>query len=125
VTPITPTTVKNGQSDTCWFVLTDNQRFGFLTNAQSNDISSHGVGPQGELTLLEGDAAHTDEVFPAVGPTILPADLTLSRDSRYLYERNVMDGDVNAYAVGADGQLKLIQRLDNALPNGAIGVAGS
>lgn len=34
LTPITPTTVKNGQSDTCWFVLTDNQRFGFLTNAQ-------------------------------------------------------------------------------------------
>jgi len=125
VTPITPTTVRNGQSDTCWFVLTDNQRFGFLTNAQSNDISSYRVGPQGELTLLEGDAAHTDEVFPAVGPTILPADLTLSRDSRYLYERNVMDGDVNAYAIGADGHLKLIQRLNNALPNGAIGVAGS
>ncbi|MGI8532082.1 MAG: hypothetical protein ACR2KN_03695 [Geodermatophilaceae bacterium] len=119
LTPITPTTVKNGQSDTCWFVLTDNQRFGFLTNAQSNDISSYRVGPDGELTLLQGDAAHTDEVFPAVGPTILPGDLTLSRDSRYLHERNVMDGDVNAYAVGADGHLTLIQRLNNALPNGA------
>jgi len=125
LTPITPTTVRNGQSDTCWFVLTDNQRFGFLTNAQSNDISSYTVGPRGELTLLQGDAAHTDEVFPAVGPSILPGDLTLSRDSHYLYERNVMDGDVNAYAVDADGHLRLIQRLNNALPNGAIGVAGS
>ncbi len=125
LTPITPTTVKNGQSDTCWFVLTDNQRFGFLTNAQSNDISSYTVGPNGELTLLQGDAAHTDEVFPAVGPSILPGDLTLSRDSRYLYARNVMDGDVSAYAVGNDGHLTQLQRLDNALPNGAIGVAGS
>ena len=125
VTPITPTTVRNGQSDSCWFVLTDNQRFGFGTNAQSNNISSYRVDPQGNLTLLNGDAAHTDEVFPAVGPTILPADLTLSRDSKYLYERNVMDGDINAYAVGADGSLTLLQRLEHVLPPGAIGVAGS
>ncbi len=83
------------------------------------------MDPQGNLTLLQGDAAHTDEVFPAVGPTILPGDLTLSRDSKYLYERNVMDGDVNAYAVGEDGSLTLIQRLQNVLPPGAIGVAGS
>jgi len=125
LTPITPTTVRNGQSDSCWFVLTDNQRFGFVTSAQSNDISSYTVDPQGNLTLLQADAAHTDEVFPAVGPTILPGDLTLSRDSKYLYERNIMDGDVNAYAVGEDGSLTLIQRLQNVLPPGAIGVAGS
>lgn len=124
LTPITPATVHSGQSDPCWFVLTDNQRYGFVTNAQSNDITSYRVGPRGELTLLAGDAAHTDEVFPAVGPTILPGDITLSRDSHYLYERNVMDGDVNAYAVGTDGSLTLIQRLQNALPTGAIGVAG-
>lgn len=124
VTPNSPTTVGNGQSDTCWFVVTNNQRYGFATNAQSNDISSYRIDPQGKLTLLNGDAAHTDEVFPAVGPTILPGDITLSRDSKYLYERNVMDGDVNAYAVGSDGSLTLIQRLQNALPTGAIGVAG-
>lgn len=125
LSPISPTTVRNGQSDTCWFVLTDNQRYGFATNAQSNTISSYTVDPQGNLTLLQGDAARTDEVFPAVGPTILPGDETLSRDSKYLYERNVMDGDVNAYAVGSDGSLTLIQRLQNVLPPGAIGVAGS
>jgi len=51
--------------------------------------------------------------------------LTLSRDSHYLYECNVMDGDVGAYAVGSNGHLTPLQRLNNALPNGAIGVAGS
>jgi len=50
-----------------------------------------------------------------VRPSTLPGDLTLSRDSHYLYERRVMDGDVNAYAVGSDGHLTRLQRLDNAL----------
>lgn len=124
VTPITPTTVPSGQSDPCWFVLTDNQKFGFVTNAQGNSISSYRVSPEGNLTLLKGNAASTDEL-PAVGPTVLPGDITLSRDSKYLLERNVMDGDINSYAVGADGSLTLVQRLDNALPTGAIGVAGT
>lgn len=124
LTPITPATVRNGQSDSCWLVVTDNQRYAYVTNAQSNNISSYRVDDRGNLTLLQGDAAHTDELFPAIGPTILPADITLSRNSNYLYERNVMDGDVNAYSVNSDGTLTLIQRLQNALPPGAIGVAG-
>ncbi|MDQ6724604.1 MAG: lactonase family protein [Actinomycetota bacterium] len=123
LTPLT-STISNGQSDTCWIVVTDDQRFAFTTNAQSNTISSYRVGPDGRLTLLAGVAARTDEL-PGVGPTILPADITLSRDSRFLYERNVMDGDVNAYAVGSDGSLTLLQRINGALPLGAIGVAGA
>lgn len=117
-------TVANGQNDTCWVIITDDGRYAFATNAQSNNISSYTVDATGRLTLLDGDAALTDEL-PAVGPTILPADITFSRDSRYLVERNVMDGDVNTYAVGSDGSLTLVQRLDGALPLGAIGVAGT
>jgi len=34
-------TVRNGRSDTCWIVLTDNQRYAYTTNAMSNDSSSY------------------------------------------------------------------------------------
>ncbi|MCA1720820.1 MAG: beta-propeller fold lactonase family protein [Actinobacteria bacterium] len=124
LTPVGPGTVANGQNDTCWVIITDDGRYAYATNAQSNNISSYTVDATGTLTLLKGDAALTDEL-PAVGPSVLPADITFSRDSRYLIERNVMDGDINSYAVADDGSLTLVQRLDGALPIGAIGVAGT
>jgi 6-phosphogluconolactonase (cycloisomerase 2 family) len=114
--------VRNDRSDTCWIVLTDNQRFAYATNAMTNDISSYEVDPQGQLTLLQSVAAPADEL-PA--PFVIPADLTLSRDSRFLYVRNVQDGDLRAFAIGSDGSLTLVQALPRALPNGAIGVASS
>jgi 6-phosphogluconolactonase (cycloisomerase 2 family) len=115
-------TVRNNRSDTCWIVLTDDQRFAYATNAMTNDISSYQVDPQGQLTLLKSVAAPADEL-PA--PFVIPADLTLSRDSRFLYVRNVQDGDLRAFSIGSDGSLTLVQALPRALPNGAIGVASS
>jgi 6-phosphogluconolactonase (cycloisomerase 2 family) len=114
--------VRNGRSDTCWIVLTDDQRFAYATNAMTNDISSYTVDPQGTLTLLQSVAAPADEL-PA--PFVIPADLTLSRDSRFLYVRNVQDGDLRAFSIGSDGSLTLVQALPRALPNGAVGVASS
>jgi hypothetical protein len=119
--PVGPS-VRNGRSDTCWIVLTDDQRFAYATNAMTNDISSYTADPQGNLTLLKSVAAAADEL-PA--PFVIPADLTLSRDSRFLYVRNVQDGDLRAFAIGSDGSLTLVQALPRALPNGAIGVASS
>lgn len=121
LTPVGPT-VRNGRSDTCWIVLTDNQRFAYTTNAMSNDISSYRADPQGNLTLLQSVAAQADEL-PA--PFVIPADLTLSRDSRFLYVRNVQDGDLRAFSIGSDGSLVLVQELPMALPSGAVGVAAS
>jgi 6-phosphogluconolactonase (cycloisomerase 2 family) len=51
--------------------------------------------------------------------------MTFSRDSRFLYARNVRDGDIFAFEVNADGTLRLIQVLVSALPPGAIGVAAT
>jgi 6-phosphogluconolactonase (cycloisomerase 2 family) len=115
-------TVKNNRSDTSWIVLTDNQRFAYPTNAMSNDISSYRADPQGNLTLLASIAAPADE---APAPFVIPADLTLSRNSEFLYVRNVQDGDLRAFSVGSDGSLKLVQALQGALPPGAVGVASS
>ncbi len=61
---------------------------------RANDISSHRADPRGKLILLQSVAAPADEL-PA--PFVIPADLTLSRDSRFLYVRNVQDGDLRAF----------------------------
>ena len=121
LTPVGPT-VRNGRSDTCWIVLTDNQRFAYTTNAMSNDISSYRADSRGNLTLLQSVAALADEL-PA--PFVIPANVTLSRDSHFLYVRNVQDGDLRAFSVGSDGSLTLVQALLRALPSGAVGVASS
>ena len=115
-------TVRNNRSDTCWIVLTDNQRFAYTTNAMSNDISSYRADSKGNLTLLQSVAAPADEL-PA--PFVIPADLTLSRNSHFLYVRNVQDGDLRAFSIGTDGSLTLVQAIPAALPNGAVGVASS
>jgi len=103
-------------------VLTDNQRYGYATNAMSNDISSYRADSRGNLTLLQSIAAPADEL-PA--PFVIPADLSLSRNSHFLYVRNVQDGDLRAFEVGSDGSLTLVQALPMALPNGAVGVAAT
>jgi 6-phosphogluconolactonase (cycloisomerase 2 family) len=105
--------VRNMRSDTCWLVLTDNGKFAYVTNAMSNDISSYQVRPDDSMTLLESIAGPADEL-PA--PFAIPADLGLSGDSRYLYVRNVRDGDLFACSVRADGTLVPIQSLPRALP---------
>jgi len=88
----------------------------------SNDISSYRADSRWNLTLVPSIAAPADEL-PA--PFVIPADLTLSRNSHFLYVRNVQDGDLRAFAVGSDGSLTLVQALPMALPNGAVGVAAT
>ena len=119
LTPISGS-VFNMRSDTCWIVLTDNGKYAYSTNAMSNDISSYRVDPDGSMTLLQSIAGPADDL-PA--PPAVPADLSLSGDSRFLYARNVRDGDIFAFAVQPDGTLAPVQTLNNALPPGAIGVA--
>ena len=87
----------------------------------SNDISSYRADSRWNLTLVQSIAAPADEL-PA--PFVIPADLTLSRNSHFMYGRNVEDGDLRAF-VGSDGSLTLVQALPMALPNGAVGMAAT
>jgi 6-phosphogluconolactonase (cycloisomerase 2 family) len=114
--------VRNTQTDTCWIVVTENQKYAYVSNAMSNNISSYRVRPDGTMTLLEPNAGRTDEL---PRPVAISEDLTLSENSRYLYARNARDGDIFAFEVQSDGTLVEIQSLPAALPpGGAIGVAG-
>ena len=106
-------TVRNDRSDTCWVVITDNNKYAYVTNAMSGDISSFRVEPDGTLVLL-------DPVAGTLG--VLPIDEALSNNSHYLYARTLSDGRITAFAVQEDGSLTPIQTV-GGLPPGAIGLA--
>ena len=61
---LTPTSssVDNGGTDTCWFVVTDNGKFGYTTSFFPDArISLYAVGQDGSLELLDA-TANTDNV---------------------------------------------------------------
>ena len=101
LTPSSPL-VGNGGTDTCWFVITDDSTVGFATSFFADGrISSYAVGADGSLALLQADA--DPDVHNGA------SDLSLSGDSRYLYQLNALEGTISAFAVGPDGTL---QRVD-------------
>ena len=105
--------VRNNRSDTCWVVITDDNRYAYVANAQTGDVSSYRVAPDGTLALLAPIAGLT-------GP--LTIDEALSQDSRYLYVRVLSDGTIRVFQVQEDGSLTPLQTI-GGLPPGAIGLA--
>ena len=113
--PIGPTT-RNGRSDTCWIVITDNGTYAYTTNFQSGDISSFRVESDGTIVLLNPTAA-----FIGVGAS----DQTFSGNSKFLYARNALQGTISVFAVENDGSLTRLQDIVAVPPGGAaIGIAG-
>ena len=112
--PLGPT-ARNGRSDTCWIVNTDNGKYAYTTNFQTGDISSFRVEPDGTLVLLNPVAA-------MIG--IGASDEALSGDSRFLYARNALQGTISAFQVEPDGSLTRLQDIVALPPGGAaIGIA--
>ena len=75
--------LTNGESATCW-VVTDGNRFAYTTSTFSDTISSFSFDRDGNLELVEGDAARTNDG---------PIDLGLSGDGRFLFVLNAGAGD--------------------------------
>ncbi len=114
LTPASPT-VRNTQSDTCWVVITDDNKLAFTSSfGDDGGISSYRVEPDGTLVLLRAQAA-----TPGSGS----ADLALSNDSRYLYAKNSLRGSVTAYRVENSGDLTEIQDVQDGGLGGSIGLA--
>ena len=116
LTPLSPT-VRNGQSDTCWVAITDDNRYAFTSSfGDDGGISSYRVRPDGSLVLLDSQAA-------TVGTG--SSDVTLSGDSRYLYVKNTPRGTITSFRIGDDGTLAPIDEdRDASLTGGSIGIAG-
>ena len=110
--------VPNHQTDSCWIVITKDGRYVFTANFGAGTISSYGLSPAGQLSLINGDAAF-------LGKLSQPVDLALSNDSHYLYLLLRGKGAVASFAIGDGGTLKPLGVVTGALPvaDGASGLA--
>jgi 6-phosphogluconolactonase (cycloisomerase 2 family) len=101
--------IGNGGTDTCWIVVTDDQRLAFATSFFGDGrISSYEVDDTGLLRLLDPVATASDSSDDGVNTGA--SDLALSRDSSYLYQLNSLDGTVTAFSNSGDGSLTLIEK---------------
>src|SRR5215208_1148102 len=107
--------VPNGQTASCWVVITNSGRYAYVSNTGSGTISSYRVGDNGALTLLEAVAAST-------GPNSFPIDMALNNSSRYLYVLAAGLQSVAAFRVETDGGLSPVEVV-GGLPFGAQGIA--
>jgi len=113
--PTSPT-VRNGQSDTCWVVITDDNKYAYTASfGDDGAISSYRVRPDGNLELMNPQEDTTGSGT---------ADSTLSGDSKYLYVRNSNRNTITAFEVESDGSLTRIQEIPSGAPSGgALGIA--
>ncbi len=108
----------------CWVVITPDSRFVYITNTTTKTIARYALGTGGTLTLL----GLTPTLGTPPGPIQFPTDEALSRDGRYLYVLipSVFGGPISridAYRVGRDGSLTLLQSTSANMPPGASGLA--
>ena len=110
--------VANGQTDSCWVVITRDQRYAFIANFGSGTISSYRIDASGALTLIAGAAAST-------GATTQPVDLALSDDGAYLFLLLRGAGAVASFRIEANGGLTSRGVVAGGLPvnDGASGLA--
>lgn len=118
LTPISAS-VPNMQTTPCWAVV-DPYGHLFVSNNNSDSISSYKIGSDGSLTLLDKAA----ETSMGSGPN----DMTIVTDrfnSSFLYANNAGNGTVGAWKISADGTLTPIGTYAGLPVNdGAQGIAG-
>lgn len=70
--------------------LSKGERYAFITNFFSNDVSSYTVGPHGTLTLKQAVAGVTDPNTPFGAND----EATSGNNREFLYARNFVDGSI-------------------------------
>lgn len=110
--------VRNGQTDTCWVVVTKDGQYAYTANFGSGTISSYRYDYQGRVQLLNGKAAFT-------GLLSQPVDLALSADSHYLYLLLRGTGGVAGFEIQRGGTLRPLGTVTGGLPvaDGSSGLA--
>ncbi len=111
---------KNGQTDGCWIVITNDQRYAYTANFVSGTISSYRIFSNGTTALANGAAG-------SPGANSQPTDLAFSAGSQYLYNLLRGTGGVAAFRVEGNGSLTAVGLfgVGGGLPifNGASGLA--
>ncbi|MEO7362470.1 MAG: hypothetical protein ABI120_19225 [Gemmatimonadaceae bacterium] len=95
----TSTSIFNGGTDTCWMVVTDDGLYAYAVSFfGTGRISTYAVGTNGALTLLD---ATDDDANAGTGAS----DVSLSANSKFLYQLNSVSGKVMAYRIATNGRL--------------------
>jgi 6-phosphogluconolactonase len=104
-------TVDNAQTDTCWITITDDQKVAFAANAFSGgSITSYRIGADGGLKLLHPVASAPDgkdKDKDSINDGI--TDMALSRDTKFLYQLNSLDGSLAVFRVKPNGLLAHVE----------------
>ena len=88
----------NGQTDSCWVLLSKDERYAFTANFASGTISSFRFHSNGKVELINGAAAR-------LGNTSEPTDIRISADGRFFYVLLRGTGAVSAFRVGENARL--------------------
>lgn len=116
--PTGPSVVNYG-TDPCWVVVTDDQRYAFVSSALGDgQLSTYAIEKDGRIRLHDPVATSPNEDSANDSVEFGATDIALSRDSRYLYQLNSTLGYINVHRVEKDGSLTQTQRLQTfALSN--------
>ena len=105
-----------GQRAACWAVITNNGRFGYVSNAGTGNISGFTLASDGTAALLNADG-----VSATTGGN--PSDMVLSNDGGLLYVRIAARNEIALLTVGPDGALAS-RGAAAVIPAGAAGLTG-
>lgn len=107
-----------GETANCWIEITPNGRFAFGTNTASDSVTSFAVAFDGQLSVLNPQAALTG---------VRPLDMAISRDSRFFYVlaagTDASSGGIGDYRLEPDGALVGLPGTNTGLPSYASGLA--
>jgi 6-phosphogluconolactonase (cycloisomerase 2 family) len=110
--------VGDTRSEVCWAVITDDNRFAFVTNFGDGTVSSYEIAPDGALTLRDPVAGSTRQGEKGV------RDEALSSDGRYLYAIDADAQTLFVWSVDQSAQLTPVGEFDG-LPDTVAGLAAS
>lgn len=108
----------NGQTDSCWVLLSKDERYAYTANFATGNVSSFRSDPSGVVELINGNAA-------VLGLASEPTDIRISEDGRFFYVLLRGAGAVAAFRIEDDGSLRALGRVSGGLPSntGASGLA--
>jgi 6-phosphogluconolactonase (cycloisomerase 2 family) len=106
--------VGTTQTAACWVALTPNDRFAFVTNTGSGNVSSYFVRGNGDLVLLEAIAGDT-------GAGSSPIDADVSDDGDHLYVLNTGTDTIAVFRITPFGGLKQVGEAAG-IPTAATGL---
>jgi 6-phosphogluconolactonase (cycloisomerase 2 family) len=110
--------VPDFRSEVCWTVISDDERYAYVTNFGDGTISSYTIAADGSIALLESVAATT-----TLGQLSV-RDAGLSSNGRFLYAIDITSNNIHAWEVQRDGGLRQVGAFPG-LPDTVAGLAAS